>query len=128
MERAPAQSDWMESVKSLLVSSLSAPAEIIENATKQTRESLASSDFRNLSNDANYGFMKMAAVIPAYIECMEKLGVRTRMELEKLWDAHYTEPGVEDAVQSLLQAENCFTVFVAEVESSKLSPFEAYYQ
>ncbi len=67
--------------------------------------------------------MKLIAVVTGYIECMGKLGVRTRKELEKLWDVHYNEPGVEDAVKHLLQAENSFSEFVAEVEN-KLSSFE----
>ncbi len=109
-----------------LVSSLTTLAKKIENDTQKTKKSFQVSDlheFLAYTKDLSRGIMQLSPVTFHYVECMEKLGVRTRMELEKLWDAHYTEPGVEDAVQSLLQAEKSFSEFVAEVES-KFSPFE----
>ena len=115
-----------EPVGSLLVSSLSALTEKIQSTVEGAREAYSQAElfeFLAYSHDANWGVMKLFAVTPAYAECLKKLGLQSKAELEQLWEKHDGEPGVKDAVQKLLLAENSFTEFVDEVEG-KLIPFE----
>lgn len=115
------------SVQNLLVSCLSVLAEKIEKCVNLTREDFKAStdlyEFVMYSHDVNHGIMKLIAATPGYVECMQKLGVKTKAELEQLWAKHYGEPGVKEAVEKLLEAEKKYAEFIAEVES-ELSPNE----
>lgn len=114
------------SVQHLLAQSLSTLAKKIESAVERTREDYNKSElhhFLTYSKDENHGILKLFAATPAYAECMRKFGVESKAELEELWGKHYEEPGVKDAVDTLLKAEDNFTKFVAEIDE-KLSPLE----
>lgn len=114
------------SVQHLLVESLLNLAKKIESAVERTREDYNKSElyqFLTYSKNSNHGILKIFAATPAYADCMKKLGVQSKAELEDLWGKHYGEPGVKDAVDILLQAENNFTMCVAEIEG-KLRPLE----
>ncbi len=50
-------------------------------------------------------------------ECMTKLGVGTRAEMEKLLEEYLGNPDVKEAVHALQSAEKNWLDFVAEVES-----------
>ena len=115
-------------LQSLLVSSLTDLAKNIESVVKRTREdfSKAKDDlyrFLTYSNDENYGIMKLFGVAIGYAECMTKVGVKNKAELEQLWEQHYGDSDVKDAVGSLLKAERNYSDFLDEVEQ-ELSPLE----
>lgn len=109
---------------SLLASSLAGITEKIEGAVKQTREEFGKSTdlykFIIYSNDVNYGVMKLAAPVVGYAECMTKMGVKTKAELEQLWEKHIAVPEVKEAVDNLLKAERNFTDCLNEIEQKLL--------
>ena len=116
----------MESVQSLLVSQLTAHAKKIESVIELTRADFLQADFDDFLvyiNDANHGILKLCAIFVSLAECIEKLGVRTRAELEQLWSKHYGEPEVKEAVDYLLEAEKSYASFLTEMEN-KISPGE----
>ena len=119
----------MENPGSELVSSLSALAEKIESTVKVTREDFKSTtdiyEFLRWDNhDNEHGIQKLGTATAGYVECMQKLGVKTKAELEQLWAKHYGEPGVKEAVEKLLAVEKNFSDFTEEVES-QLRPLES---
>lgn len=113
-------------VEKLLVASLLTLAKKIEGAVDRTREDYNKADlyeFITYSHDKSHGIMKLLAVVFAYAECMKELGLRSKRELEQLWRKHSQEPGVKDAVENLVQAEEKFANFVADIER-KVNPLE----
>ena len=57
-----------------------------------------------------------AVAVYGQAECMKKLGVGTRAEMEKLWGEHLTNPDVSEAVDALLNAERSWLEFVDQVD------------
>ena len=114
------------SVQTLLASSLAALTKAVQATEKRTREDFEVAEleyFLMYKNDDNHGILKLGAVVPAYADCMKAMGVATRVEVEQLWNKHYQEPKVKEAVKNLLKAEKNFTELVDEIEA-KMSPSE----
>jgi len=110
----------------LLVSSLTTLTKTFEEVIERTRldlKELELEEFLPWSNDDNHGILKLGAITPAYAECMKKVGVRKRAELEQLWTKFNDDFDVRSAVEGLLQAEKKFVEFTAEVEE-EFSPLE----
>ena len=117
----------MEGGVRVLIASLTDLAKKVESVIKRTRQDFNKATdlyhFLTYSNDENYGVMKLSAVASSYAECMTKVGVQTKAELEQLWEKHYEEPAVKDAVSNLLKAEKNYAGFLDEMER-KLSTLE----
>ena len=108
----------------MLASSLAGITEKVESAVKLTREEFEKATdlqkFIIYKNDVSYGVMKLAAPVMGYAECMTKMGVKTKAELEQLWEKHIAEPQVKEAVDNLLKAEKNFTDCLNEIEQKLL--------
>lgn len=104
--------------RSVLISSVSTLSEKIECVVSQVRENFKAStdlyDFIKLGN--RNGISALFAVSHAYSDCMKAMGVRTKAEMEQLWGKHYSDVLVRDTVEALLDGEESFTEFLAEVE------------
>ena len=55
---------------------------------------------------------------PSVYDCMEKVGVKTKAELEQLWEQHSNDPQVRGVVKALLEAEEEFAEFIIEADKS----------
>ena len=112
-------------VRSALVSSLSDLGEKITNIVSKVQDNFRAStdlyEFIRLGN--KNGITALFGVSHAYSDCMKTLGVRTKAELEQLWKKCYREAEVRDAVEMVLEGEQAFAEFVAEVEK-ELIPYE----
>ena len=110
-----------------LVSALSTLSTMVENAVEHTREVFKEAkDFEHFlaySDDINHGTQKLATTIYSYADCMEKVGVKTKAELEELWSKNIEKPGVKDAVEKLQLAEKHLKELVDEI-AAKLNPQE----
>ena len=111
-----------------LVSALSSLSESIESVVECTRENYKKMtdfvDFLSYCHDYNHGPQKLGSTIQSYVDCMEKLGVKTKAELEELWSKNMETPGVKDAIEKLQLAEKHLKEFVDEMEA-KLVPLES---
>ena len=101
-----------------LVSSLEPLIEKLESVVEQGKACFKASanvnDYIGLEN--KNGIRQVFSAMPVYADTMEKLGVRKRSELEKLWGKHYRHAAVRESVEMLLEAEENFTEFISEVD------------
>lgn len=111
--------------RAALISSILWLGEKIESVVRQVEENFnASSDLYHFMKLGNRnGITPLFAVSHAYSDCMKRVGVQSRVELERLWAQHYGHAEVRDAVETLLEAEEAFTELVGKVER-KLVPYE----
>ncbi len=115
----------MATNRGMVVSSLSDLSERIVGVVNRVWENYrASTDLYEFIKRGNReGITALYAVSHAYSDCMKRVGVQTRVELEQLWGQHYSDPQVRDAVEAVLEAEEKFAEFVARVEE-ELVPCE----
>lgn len=111
----------------LLVSSLQALTKSFNNAVEGARKEFEASNdiYQFLKFERREsGIQKMSRLFTTAVygcaQCMKKLGVCTRTEMEKLWEKHLGNPDVKEAVDTFMEAEKSWLEFVAEVDS-KLS-------
>ena len=103
-----------------LVSSLQVLATLFTNAVEAARRELEASfdvyEFLKYRGKLKKSQLFTVAVYGT-AECMKKLGVGTRAEMEELWGEHLGKPDVKEAVDALLKAEKSWLDFVEEVEN-----------
>ena len=111
--------------RAALISSILWLSEKVESVVRQVEENFkVSSDLYHFMKLGNRnGITALFAVSHAYSDCMKRVGVQSRVELERLWAQHYSHADVRDAVEALLEAEEAFNEFVGKVER-KLVPYE----
>lgn len=114
-----------ESSKELLLSALPALSAKVGSVVERVRELYsASSDVSEFMEvGQGRGLRHLFSVTPAYAQCMRKVGVKSRVELEGVWARHYGDPEVREAVDALMEEEDDFHQLVAQVEK-KLSASE----
>ena len=110
-----------------LVPALSTLSGTIEDAIEHTRcvfkEATDLEHFLAYSDDIKHGTQMLATPIFGYVDCMEKVGVKTKAELEELWSKNIDKPGVRDAIEKLQLAEKHLKELVDEI-AAKLGPLE----
>lgn len=119
--------DSMDSAGSELASSLLALAGTFESVVEKTRADFQTADldsFLSYSHREDHGIGKLGALCVGYAECLQKVGVKTKVELEQLWTKHENDPEVREAVGKLLAAEKDYSAFLDEIED-KLNLSEA---
>lgn len=108
------------SERELLLSAVPLLSDKVEGVVQQVRENFKASsdvnDFISIQSGAD-GIRRLYAVMASYAQCMEAVGVRTRVELEQFWARHYGNSEVREAVDTLLEEEDNFHQLVAEVEA-----------
>lgn len=102
----------------LLASSLSALAEKVVQKVEDCKDHLKTcpdlNEFLSVKNPS--GIRQLFHIMPVYAEVMEKVGVRTKIQLEELWARRYVEEAVRDSVEQLLEAEEGMAEFIQDVD------------
>lgn len=108
-----------EAGRSLLLSALSQLSGSVGRVVQEVREGYQAcsdvDDFIRMGDGVRIG--RLFAVVSSYAQCMETVGVRSRVELEKFWARHFVHPEVREAVETLLEEEDNFHQLVEEVDS-----------
>ena len=103
----------------VLVSELHKLAGSISDMVQKARASRGSYSLDQfLSSDARKESGGLYCLYPVqdYVSCFRALGVNDRSGLDALCRRRYAEPDVRDAAEALLQSEELFGEFVAEVD------------
>ncbi len=122
-------------MENLLVSSLQGLAQSYQNAVDGARKEFEASTDIHLFLQYVEGPFKMSRLFVVAVhgqaECMKKLKVSNRAEIEKLWSEHLDNPGVKEAVDAFMDAERNWVELVKEVdrklaiEEDKVTPNSA---
>lgn len=102
-----------------LVPALTTLVRRIESDVDHTKENLNQTDFLEFMryyHDLNHGALKLLDISEGYAECMTKLGVKTKTELEELWKSRRDDLEVQNAVEKLQLAEKSLDELIAEIE------------
>jgi len=70
---------------------------------------------RSKGSDEKHGLL-LVYPLELYVECFRTAGVRTREELEKLWNQFQSDSYVKTGVTELLKAEEQWVAFIAELD------------
>ena len=105
---------------SLIVTSVLAVKEKLDSVVEQGKENFRAAvdvnEYIRMDNKSHGIVLIFRTMMPAYAECMENLGVKTRSELEALWGKHYRNSHVRESVELLLDAEENHKEFIAMVD------------
>lgn len=108
---------WLTVMEELLPSVLAlgkAMEGLVESGKANYSASSDISDYIRLDNKNGIRLLYRAKSL--YVECMRKVGVKTRKELEQLWAKGYSNPALRDAVEALLEAEDAFSEFTSMLD------------
>ena len=106
-----------EGERALLLAALPVLSAKVEEIVKQAREDYSSSDVSTfVGKRGGQGISRLFSAMPAYLECLEAVGVKTRAELKQFWARHYGNHDVREAVDAVLEEEDNFNHLVAEVD------------
>ena len=103
---------------SLLASCLLELTDKMVQKVEDCKDSLKTcSDFNEFLSAKNpSGICQLFHIMPVYADVMQKVGVKTKRQLEELWATRYTEPALRDIVEQLMEAEESMTEFLGEVD------------
>ena len=105
-------------MESLLASATSELADSILGAVEKVECSFKeSTDILYLLRIKNPdGVINLAAIMPAYVQAMKKVGVKTKQELESLWENRSGDSSVSGNVKRLREVEEKYATLVLEIQ------------
>jgi len=111
MEALLVEDALVASATSELADSILRAVEKVESSFKQSSDVLGLLEMKNRD-----GVLSLAAVMPAYIQAMQKVGVKTKQELERLWENRSGDSSVSCNVKKLRDVEEKYAALVQDIQ------------